>query len=144
MHIKTEGQQNGNTRKKVQQTVMWTDCPSLTAQKNKILHLCAKKLCSVWGRSGRDHPALDSSSVLWFSFCSEIWCCGVQLYLFTYYLCCRHRQHDKHMESLELKSMKMVQERQTTYAYNRRHANKSSLHHTTSLRGHAVCTTLNI
>jgi len=38
----------------------------------KILHLCATKLCSAWGRTGRDNRAFDSSGVLWFSFYSAI------------------------------------------------------------------------
>ena len=135
----------------------WTDYPSWTAKKTKILHFCAKKLCSVSQRTGRDHPALDSSHVS-YGFHSVLqynglWCCGVQMSLFMYYLWCRHRQHEKHMESVELNALKMVQKRQNTYTYNKdsmqqeqltpqHHINRPcSWHHNTTLTGHTADTT---
>ena len=123
MHTKTVDQQNVNTRKKVQQTVLWTDYPSWAAQKTKIIQYVLRNCVQCGRRNGRHHQALDSSHVS-YGFHSilqynGLWCCGVQLSLFTYCLCCRHRQHDKHMESVELKALKMVQKCQNTYAYNK-------------------------
>jgi hypothetical protein len=65
MHTKTESQQHGNTRKKYSKLLCEQTTLHEQHRKPKF-YICAKNRFSV-GRTGKDHPAVDSSCVFWFS-----------------------------------------------------------------------------